>query len=162
MKDKSLLYEGILVTAVIILALVAWLNPLEEMGGLRLACNDDAAGLLITYLASQDSRALEVVNMSYQQLQDCCSSQTELALAAGNFDLAVLCPDSAEKLIASGQPYEILGEVVVNALVLVTFQDKVPQTVGYMNGRELQRKLMVQLTAASNAAMLLATLPTPW
>jgi hypothetical protein len=142
MKDKSLLYEGILVTAVIILALVAWLNPLEEMGGLRLACNDDAAGLLITYLASQDSRALEVVNMSYQQLQDCCSSQTELALAAGNFDLAVLCPDSAEKLIASGQPYEILGEVVVNALVLVTFQDKVPQTVGYMNGRELQRKLV--------------------
>ena len=142
MKDKSLLYEGILVTAIIILALVAWLHPREEMSGRRLACNDDAAGLLISYIASQDSRALEVVNMSYQHLQDCCSSQTELALAAGNFDLAVLCPDSAEKLIASGQPYEILGEVVVNALVLVTFQDKVPQTVGYMNGRELQRKLV--------------------
>lgn len=140
--NKNLLYEGIIITAIIILFLVAWLSPRQEMTGLRLACNDDAAGLLISYLASQDSRALEVVNMSYQQLQDCCNSQTELALAAGNFDLAVLCPDSAEKLIASGQPYEILGEVVINALVLVTYEDKVPQKVGYMNAREIQKQLV--------------------
>jgi hypothetical protein len=142
MTNKSLLFEGIIVTAVIILIVAAWLGPREEMSGLRVACNDDAAGLLISYLASQDSRALEVVNMSYQQLQDCCSSQTELALAAGNFDMALLCPDGADKLIASGQPYEILGEVVVDALVLVTSKDRLPQTVGYMNGREIQKKLV--------------------
>lgn len=118
------------------------LNPRVEMSGLRIACNDDAAGLLIQYLAGEDSAALEVVNMSYQQLQDCCGSQTELALAAGNFDLAVLCPDSADKLIASGQPYMILGTLVVNATVLVTSQNAFPHTVGYMNAREIQKELV--------------------
>ncbi|NLW91714.1 MAG: hypothetical protein GXY34_08955 [Syntrophomonadaceae bacterium] len=142
MKNKSRLYEGIIGAAIIILALTVWLSSGKEMSGLRVACNDDAAGLLITYLASRDSGALEVVNMSYQQLQDCCSSQTELALAAGNFDLAVLCPDGADKLVASGQPYVVLGEVVDNALILVTTQDKLPQTVGYMNGREIQKELV--------------------
>jgi len=112
------------------------------MRGLRIACNDDVAGLLIKYLAGEDSAALEVVNMSYQQLQDCCSGYTELALAAGNFDLAVLCPDGAEKLLAGGQPYQILGAVVVNAKVLVTNQDTVPRTVGYMNAREIQKELV--------------------
>ncbi|NLU47167.1 MAG: hypothetical protein GXX02_04210 [Syntrophomonadaceae bacterium] len=142
MRNKSLLLEGIIVAAVIILALMAWLSPGQEMSDFKVACNDDAAGLLVSYLASQDSGALEVVNMSYQQLQDCCNSQTELALAAGNFDMAILCPDSADKLIASGQPYEVLGAVVVNALVLVTSQDKLPQTVGYMNGRDIQKQLV--------------------
>lgn len=138
----SLLYRGIIVTAIIIVGLTAWVSPREEMSGLRVACNDDAAGLLIKYMASEDSEALKVVNMSYQQLQDCCSSQTELALAARNFDLAVLCPDGAEKLIASGQPYEILGTVAVNAIILVTYEDKVPQTVGYMNARKIQKQLV--------------------
>ena len=84
-------------------------SPRDEMKGLRIACNNDAAGLLIEHLASENSTALRVVEMSYQQLQDCCSSQTEFALSAGNFDPAVLCPDSANKLIESGQPYHILG-----------------------------------------------------
>ena len=155
--------EGIIVAAVIILALVAWLHPREEMSGLRLACNDDAAGLLISYLASQDSGALEVVNMSYQQLQDCCNSQTELALAAGNFDMAILCPDSADKLIASGQPYEVLGAVVVNALVLVTSQDKLPQTVGYMNGRDIQKQLVwSNLGSSTKCSLCCRPARMPW
>ncbi len=139
---KSWLYGSIIFIVIIYLGLSAWLNPRAELSGLRIACNDDAAGLLIKYLASEDSAALEVVNMSYQQLQDCCSSQTELALAAGNFDLAVLCPDGADKLLTSGQPYQILGTVVVNAKVLVTNRDTVPHTVGYMNAREVQKELV--------------------
>ncbi|MGI5921139.1 MAG: ABC transporter substrate-binding (seleno)protein SaoB [Syntrophomonadaceae bacterium] len=118
------------------------LSPRGEMDGLRIACNDDAAGLLIKYLAGDDSEALEVVNMSYQQLHDCCNSQAEMALSAGYFDMAVLCPDSAEKIIASGQPYHILGVVVLNSLVLVTNKDNVPETAAYMNARESQKELL--------------------
>ncbi len=142
MKNRrGLLYTAIVII-VIYLGLTTWRGSQTEMKGLRIACNNDAAGLLIGYLAGEGSAALEVVDMSYQQLQDCCSSQTELALAAGNFDMAVLCPDGADKLIASGQPYQILGTIVVNAKILVTDQDKVPQTVGYMNGRETQKRLV--------------------
>lgn len=142
-NKRSLLYGGIIVILIIYLGLSTLLSPRIEMSGLRIACNDDAAGLLIKYLAGEDSPALEVVNMSYQQLKDCCSSQTELSLAAGNFDLAVLCPDVAEKLIASGQPYQILGAVVVNANVLVSKnQDVAPHSVGYMNAREIQKELV--------------------
>lgn len=118
------------------------LDPREEPGGLRIACNDDTAGLLIKYLAGEDSAAMDVVDMSYQQLQDCCNSQSELALSAGNFDMAVLCPDSANKLIESGQPYFILGAVVTNSLILVTNLDNVPETAAYMNAREIQKELV--------------------
>jgi hypothetical protein len=141
-KKRSGLYLGIILIICISLGLSIVLSSRSEMRGLRIACNDDAAGLLIKYLAGGDSAALDVVNMSYQQLLDCCSSQTELALAAGNFDMAVLCPDGAEKLLASGQPYQILGAVVVNAMVLVTNQDAAPRTVGYMNAREIQKELV--------------------
>ena len=141
-KKSSWLYGGIILIICVSLGLSVVLSSRSEMRGLRIACNDDAAGLLIKYLAGESSAALDVVNMSYQQLLDCCSSQTELALAAGNFDMAVLCPDSAEKLLASGQPYQILGAVVFNAMVLVTNQDAVPRTVGYMNAREIQKGLV--------------------
>ncbi len=141
-NKQSLLLGGIILIICISWGLSIVLSPRAEMSGLRIACNDDAAGLLIKYLAGEDSAALEVVDMSYQQLQDCCSSQTELALSAGNFDMAVLCPDSADKLIASGQPYQILGAIVVNSIILVTDQAAVPPTVGYMNARETQKKLV--------------------
>jgi len=141
-NNQLVLYGGIILIICVSLGLSTVLSPRAEMKGWRIACNDDAAGLLIKYLAGEDSAALEVVNTSYQQLQDCCSSQTELALSAGYFDLAVLCPDSADKLITSGQPYQVLGPVVVNAQVLVTKQDIVPRTVGYMNARETQKKLV--------------------
>lgn len=139
---RSLLFVAVVVVICVGVGLSTWLSPRTEMTGLRIACNDDAAGLLIKYLVEKDRAALEVVNMSYQQLQDCCSSQAELALAAGNFDMAVLCPDEADKLISSGQPYKVLGTVVVNAKVLITNQDAIPQTVGYMNAREIQKKLV--------------------
>ena len=139
-NKSNLLYGGIILIIIIYLGLSILHGSRIEMNGLRIACNDDAAGLLIKYLAGQDSSTLEVVNMSYQQLQDCCSSQTELALSAGNFDMAVLCPDSAEKLISSGQPFQVLGTIVINGIVLVSNEDIVPQTVGYMNAREFQKR----------------------
>ncbi len=141
-NKSNLLYGGIILIIIIYLGLSILHGSRIEMNGLRIACNDDAAGLLIKYLAGQDSSTLEVVNMSYQQLQDCCSSQTELALSAGNFDMAVLCPDSAEKLISSGQPFQVLGTIVINGIVLVSNEDIVPQTVGYMNAREFQKRLV--------------------
>jgi len=142
MKNTNLLAVGIIAVIITCLGLSKCFYLQTEMKGLRIACNNDAAGMLIKYLAGEDNTALKVVDMSYQQLQDCCSSQTELALAAGKFDMAVLCPDSAEKLIGSGQPYQILGAVVINAQVLVTSQNKIPRTVGYMNGREIQKELV--------------------
>lgn len=139
---KCLLYGTLIFIIGTAAGLSIWLSPGTEMTGLQIACNDDAAGLLIKYLAGEKRAALQVVSMSYQQLPDCCSSQTELALAADYFDLAVLCPDGAEKLLASGQPYEVLGTVVVNAKVLVTRRDALPGTVGYMNAREIQKQLV--------------------
>lgn len=159
-SKKSLLYAAVAIICISV-GLSIWLSPGTELTGLRIACNDDAAGLLIKYLAGEDRAALQVISMSYQQLPDCCSSQTELALAADYFDLAVLCPDGAEKLLASGQPYEVLGTVVVNAKVLVTSRDAIPRTVGYMNAREIQKQLVWSNLNSSIAMqpMLPASLP---
>lgn len=141
-KKRNLLFIAIVVSICLILGLKESPDSRPAMTGLRIACNDDAAGLLIKYLAKEDGAGLEVVDMSYQQLQDCCNSQTELALSGNNFDMAVLCPDSAQRLIDKGQPFAVIGDVVFNANVLVTNQDIIPHTVGYMNLREIQKDLV--------------------
>lgn len=143
MGNKKNLGFGILLISLIgIITIARSFAPKPEKESLRIACNDDAAGLLVKYMVSEDAAELEVVDMTYQQLQDCCSSQTELSLSASNFDMALLCPDSAKKLIEKGQPFQILGNVVKNANVLVTNEDIPPKTVGYMNLREIQKELV--------------------
>lgn len=118
----------------------------EEEADIRIACNDDAAGILIQYIAETQLANVKAVNMTYQQLQDCCGSQTDLALTTNGYDLAVLCPDSAARLIEEDQPYVELGAVIYNANVLVNLWENQDldnfSTIGYMNLREIQIQML--------------------
>ena len=67
-NKKSLLYGAIILIIITYLGLSIVLGPRLEMNGLRIACNDDAAGLLITYLAGEDSGALEAVSYTHLTL----------------------------------------------------------------------------------------------
>ncbi|MCL2169616.1 MAG: hypothetical protein FWB74_06295, partial [Defluviitaleaceae bacterium] len=57
--------------------------------GLRIASSNDAAGTAVALAAGQDRHTTAVA------LADCCGAQAEIALEAGVFDMAVICPDAA-------------------------------------------------------------------
>lgn len=108
-----------------------------------IACGEDLAGQIVAYAARTGSARVGSVDMrrlSFLQLSDCCGTQAEFALAGGDFDMAVLCPDAAQKFLDSGVPFRVFGGLVKNANVLVARDAARPRTVGYMNGRDLQRQ----------------------
>ncbi len=108
---------------------------------LRIACTDDAAGLIVSYAAEQTGNQVEHPDdIFYLRLADCCGTQAEFALANGDFDMAVLCPDAAALFLAQGRPYTVVGGIARNTNVLVTQGAGAPATVGYMNGRALQTR----------------------
>ena len=110
---------------------------------LMIACGEDLAGQIVAYVARTGSARVSSVGMkqlSFLQLSDCCGTQAEFVLAGGDFDMAVLCPDAAQKFLASGVPFRVFGGLVKNANVLVARDVAHPRTVGYMNGRDLQKQ----------------------
>lgn len=124
-------------------AALSFFSARPRRGDLRIACGEDLAGQLVAYAVRCGMPKVRTVDMreiSFLQLSDCCGTQAEFALAAGKFDMAVLCPDAAEKFLESGAPFAIAGGLVKNANVLVSAGKKTLAAVGYMNGRELQVK----------------------
>ena len=83
-----------------------------------IACGEDLAGQIVAYAARTGSSRVGSVDMrrlSFLQLSDCCGTQAEFALAGGDFDMAVLCPDAAQKFLSSGVPFKVVGGLVKNA-----------------------------------------------
>ncbi|EHM12982.1 hypothetical protein HMPREF1249_0478 [Jonquetella sp. BV3C21] len=114
---------------------------------LKIACGNDLAGHVIAH-AAQDycakAKAVDMNRLSFLQLSDCCGTQAEFALAGGDFDMAVLCPDAAQKFLGTGAPFRIFGPLVKNANVLVSRGNNTPRSVGYMSGRVLQYEALVR------------------
>lgn len=109
-----------------------------------MACGEDLAGRLVAHAArTAGAESVSMREISFLQLSDCCGTQAEFALARGQFNMAVLCPDAAEKFLASGVPYRIFGGLIRNGNVLVSHGGKPPRTIGYMNGRNLQKEAVL-------------------
>ena len=117
-----------------------------------IACGEDLAGQIMAHAARTGTGEIGILGtgrVSFLQLSDCCGTQAEFALAAGDFDMAVLCPDAARQFVSAGVPFTVLGGLVRNANVLVTRGTELPLRVGYMNGRELQRKAVADMLGSS-------------
>jgi hypothetical protein len=114
--------------------------PAKEYA-LSIVYNDDAAGLIMRYTAESETLNLQAVNMDYRQLRDCCGSQADILLSSNAYDMAILCPDAAGRLIAAGRPYVNGGAIIFNANVLTVLREKMGApfvSIGYMNVRESQ------------------------
>ena len=132
--------------AALLVAAVFVIRPESGADGvLKIAVSDDAAGLIISRAAdlSRDQVKVEAGgDISFLKIADCCGSQAEFALAAGKFDLAVLCPDAAEEFLGSGKPFRLVGEIVRNANILAAVREGPVKSIGYMNGRVLQTRVL--------------------
>lgn len=132
---------------------------------LMIACGEDLAGQIVAYAAQTSGAGVDAVSMkriSFLQLNDCCGTQAEFALAGGDFDMAVLCPDAAQKFLSAGVPFRVLGGLVKNANVLVSRGTGPLLTVGYMNGRELQLKTVAEILGPSTKTHPIAAPALPY
>lgn len=113
---------------------------------LTVACGDDLAGIIFSEMLGDAGTQKMDPGLDYVSLGDCCGSGAQLALATGDVDVALLCPDAAVDLLASGD-YIDCGTVIYDGDVLVTRPDspKEPAVVGYMNRREEQRRRLTEI-----------------
>ncbi|MCL2234841.1 MAG: ABC transporter substrate-binding protein [Defluviitaleaceae bacterium] len=124
------------IAAMIVAAIVLLGTYDEENNGLlRIASANDLAGLVINMAAGQTPETQGL------RLADCCGAGAELALEAGVFDIAVLCPDAAELFLANHRPFVVWGGIVSGTNVLVSESSEAPATVGYTFGRSSQRRV---------------------
>ena len=159
--------RALLLASVILLAAFVFVfRPVsEEDGVLKIAVSDDAAGLIISRAAalSRDKVKVEAGgDISFLKIADCCGSQAEFALAAGKFDLAVLCPDAAAEFLGSGKPFRVVGEIVRNANILVSVHGGPVRSIGYMNGRVLQTRVLAANLGPSPELQPMMTAALPY
>lgn len=116
-------------------------------GDLRIALGDDLAGAAMAHAAKTlgSGVAVQDSSVSFLKMTDCCGTQAEFAMAAGEFDMAVLCPDAAEAFLLVDPDYVLVGGVIENANVLIHRGTDPIKRIGYMNGRSVQGSLLKDL-----------------
>ncbi|MCL2170382.1 MAG: ABC transporter substrate-binding protein [Defluviitaleaceae bacterium] len=127
--------KALLIT-ILIVVIVVWLvlGRSRDPHQLQIAAANDLAGVIVNASAgvTPGTRGL--------MLADCCGNHTEIALSAGVFDMAVLCPDAAELFLQANDSFFIVGGLVRNTNVLVSTSPNSPLVVGYTEGRASQRE----------------------
>jgi hypothetical protein len=129
-----------------------------------IAIPDDTGGLIVHHLLRRqqglpfDARA---VPFEACTVKDCCASTAEWALSGDLLDLAVICPDAAERLVQKDSRFRIVGPYLFNSEVLVLRSGTEPQRLGVAQRRDRQRDLVRAVCPAGCELqpMLPASLP---
>lgn len=124
---------------------------------------DDTGGLIIHYLLRQQGLPFEasVAPFEAYAVKDCCASTAEWALSGDLLDLAVICPDAAERLVQKDSRFRIVGPCLFNSEVLVLRPEREPKRLGVAQRRDRQINLLKAFCGESCAVqpMLPASLP---
>jgi len=157
---------AVLAASALVLAVIVIKRGSSARASLRIACANDAAGM-IAALAAEKSGGVEIAGeaaqtISFLKLLDCCGAHAEFALEAGEFDMAVLCPDAAEKFLENDRPFVVAGEIIKNANVLVSKKDNIPVNVGCTAGRALQGESAVMFLGGGINLMPMAPAALPY
>ncbi|MCL2619329.1 MAG: ABC transporter substrate-binding protein [Defluviitaleaceae bacterium] len=147
------------IIAVTVVAIIVFLATRGGDGGdvLRIVSTNDLAGLLVNQAAGATDDVQGI------RLADCCGTQAEMALEAGVFDIAVICPDAAELFLQGGnRPFVLWGSIVENSSVLVSITYNVPSSVGYTFGRSSQHQIAQANLGQDVAFVPMNTLALPY
>jgi len=133
--------------------------------GLRIGVPDSAASLIIEYIVHEKmARGAAVVDrLDIYPTKDCCTSTSEWALASGDLQMALLCPDAAERLVRKDPRYEIAGPCMVNSDVAVvrSGKNRKPEKIGVAERRDLQIIMIKKLLGKESiiVPMLASAIP---
>lgn len=130
---------------------------------IQIGAPDDSGGLIIhTILHGKGFEAAEVVKgFGAYTMKDCCTGTSEWALSADMLDMAVMCPDAAQRLVEKDPRFEITGPVLLNSDVLVIRPGADPAKIGVAHKRQYQEKFVKERFSGTctTVPMLPAGLP---
>ena len=141
LRKKQTAWGCFILLAAMAAALRFLFSPAGKTEQLKIVCGDPAAALVMRSLSSD---LWKVLNGEYVEFSDCCGSQAQFSMAAGEVTAAVLCPDAAASLTEQDSAYVILGPVTLDTYVVVRRPNdrKALRTFGYMNQREEQARCL--------------------
>ena len=130
---------------------------------IQIGAPDDSGGLIIHYiLHAKGFEAAEVVkDFEVFTMKDCCAVTSEWALSGDRLDMAVMCPDAAQRLVEKDPRFEITGPALLNSDVLVIRPGSNPAKIGVAHKRQYQERFVKERFsgACTTVPMLPAGLP---
>jgi hypothetical protein len=149
MQEKTVVWRGAISIAVLLILFTLGFASRGEQNEIRyVGVPDGAAGVMVRYVTEEKvgGRAIRTIRFAPYTLYDCCASATQYAMGAGRLDMAVMCPEAAQALVAKDKRYEIAGPVIVNSDVLVTRPDTSagPLAIAVSQKRRFQHRLVKQ------------------
>jgi hypothetical protein len=154
---------GLFFLAVIIILNFSHIRQKNEIRYLGIP--DGAAGLLARYVLDEKMgpHAIHSIRFEPYTLYDCCASATQYAMGSGRLDIAIMCPEAAQELVATDRRFEIAGPAMLNSDIFITRQDADlhQPAIGVSQKREFQRQMVFShFGTKSNAVpMLHAAVP---
>ena len=149
------------------LGLIFWFSSRERgYSEIRIGVPESAAGVIFQYTVNkkmpQDGKTIK--EMEVYPIKDCCSTTSEWALSSGSLELAVLCPDAAQRLIEKDARYEVVGPCMVNSDVVVVRGGKEggAKKIAVCPGRDFQRKLIKRLFGEGGTAVQVFSSAIPY
>ncbi|PKM78272.1 MAG: hypothetical protein CVU90_03145 [Firmicutes bacterium HGW-Firmicutes-15] len=131
-------------TGLLIFFIYAFLmSPGEKQAKLiNIGVPDDSASYVFRYLIEELGLKGQLSTMlGIYPIKDCCTSTSEWALSTDNLDMAVICPDAAERLIEKDSRYYILGPCRVNSDILISGPSSRVNKIGITQNRWYQETL---------------------
>ena len=157
MQRRQLSYAFLfLVLGLVSIGLVSG-NDADKREIRRIGIPDGAAGILFQYVLKEKHRepAIQTVHFEPYTLYDCCASAGQYALSSGKLDLAVMCPDAAEALVARDDRYRIVGPIMENSDVIFLHPDADLQapTIAISQKRKYQQQMVASRFAGRGKCM---------
>jgi hypothetical protein len=144
--------------AVILLAFILTLAGNRRDDAIsQVGITDGAAGLIASYVLQEKmgSHAIHTVRFESYTLYDCCAGAAQYALGSGHLDIAILCPDAAQALVAKDRRFEIAGPVMVNSDIFITRKgaDLHAPDIAVSQKRAYQRQMVARHFGGHSIAM---------
>ncbi len=152
----ALLFMGLLCGLIL---LVVYGEEAGKANVLKLGISNGAPEVLSKHISSNYDLPLEAESvLEVHSIVDCCNNQSQMALSAGEVDMAVLCRYAALNLVERDERYRVIDTWISGSDVLVLRSDALPRKVAYASGRDYQKEMA--RSAAGQEAELVPMIPS--
>lgn len=142
MTNKKGWIAGIGFTILLGLA-VLFLPGEKHTNKINIGVSDDSASYAFRFLMEKPEVNIKLNEMlGIYPLKNCCTTTSEWALSTDNLDIALICPEAAERLLATDSRYKIIGPFMVNSDILVLRTAGSIKKIGITQNRWYQETLV--------------------